>query len=450
MSEASLDSLWLRLLPSPVRSRLAGRRLLQTLIENTGWLVADKVVRLGVGLFVGVWVARYLAPARFGTLNYVQALVGLIAALATMGLPDIIVRDFVRHGERGREIAATGIAIRLVGAGLSVLVAAGTVILARPGETEVLVMTVIVAGSLLPQSLDVVDQFYQAQNEVRPIVVLRNGAFLLTAAAKVAAIALGAPLLAFAAVYTLEFVLVAAAFIVYAARHGTSFGLQYATLIEAQRLTRAAWPLLVRQLAIGVYMRVDQVLLGRLLDDHAVGIYAAAARISEIWYFIPLAIMTAVVPRLAAKHAESEEYYRAALRKVMQAIAGLSIVAALVMSLGSRPIIHLLYGKAYAASAQVLAIHAWAGLFVGMGVASTSWFVNTRNVQFGLYQALAGAVVSLGLNLILIPRFGVVGAAWTTVASQFVSAVAFNACFRRTRQIFLIQLEAFNPLRWRA
>ncbi len=444
MSGALLDSFWLRFLPQPVRSRLAGRRLLQTLIANAGWLVADKLVRLGVGLFVGVWVARYLAPARFGTLNYVQALVALIAALSTMGLPDINVRDFVRHGERAHEIAATSILLRLVGAGLSLLVAIAAILVARPGDSEVLAMTVIVAASLLPQSLDVIDQFYQSQNKVREIVLLRNGAFVLTSVAKVVAIVADAPLIVFAAIYTLEFALVGLAFVVFAARHGNAFRLRHATLIESQRLTAEAWPLLIRQLAIGVYMRVDQILLGRLLDDHAVGIYAAAARISEIWYFVPTAIMTAFVPRLAARHAESPAIYQVELAKVMRVIAAVSVAAAAAMSFGAGPIVAALYGPPYAEAARVLAVHAWSGLPVGIGVASSAWFINHGLMRFGLYQALAGATLSVVLNLALIPRLGAVGAAWAAILSYSISAILMNALFKDTRPIFALQLQALK------
>ena len=447
MSEASLDTLWLRLMPQPLRKRLAGRRLLQTLIENAGWLVADKIVRLGIGLLVGVWVARYLGPSRYGTLNYVQALIGLVAALATMGLPDINVRDFVQHGERAQEMAATSLILRCIGAGLSIVVAVVTVLAARPGDGEILAMTVIVGASLLPQSLDVVDQFYQAQNRVRPTVLRRNAAFVVTAGMKIAAIAAGAPLIVFAAIYTAEFIFVAVALFAYSYRDRV-VDLSRATIIEAQRLMSDSWPLLVRQFAISIYMRIDQVLLSRMVDDHAVGIYAAAARISEIWYFIPTAIMTALVPRLAAQNARSPAEYNAMLAKVMRVIALLSIVVALCISLGSRVIIGRLYGPAYLAAAPVLAIHAWAGLAVGVGVASNAWFINTHNNRFGLYQAVAGAAMSLGLNIILIPRFGIIGAAWTTVVSQFTSAVAFNGLFRTTRPIFRLQVDAFNLFRW--
>ena len=442
MSESTLDSLWLRILPQPLRSRLAGRRLLQTLIANAGWLVADKLVRLGVGLFVGVWVARYLGPAQFGSLNYVQAVVALIAALATMGLPDLLVRDFVRHPERARVIAATAVALRCGGALVALGIAVVVVLGERPGERELLAMAVIVASSLLPLAFDSVDQFCQARNEVRPVVVLRNLGFLGCAAAKVTAIFLHAPLIAFAAIFSAEFAVVGLALLIYGRRHGLPFTLADASGIEAARLMREAWPLLVRLLAIGVYMRVDQVLLGRLLDDRAVGIYAAAARISEIWYFIPVAVMTAVVPRLAARHAQSPAFYEHELLKVMRVIAALSLVAAIVMSLAARPIVALLYGPAYAEAAAVLAVHAWSGLFVGLGVASNAWFVNNSLLRYGLYQAVLGAAVSVALNLILIPRLGIVGAAWAVIASQFVSAVLVNACFRQTRAILRLQLRA--------
>ena len=447
MSESTLDSLWLRVLPQPIRSRLAGRRLLQTLIANAGWLVADKLVRLGVGLFVGVWVARYLAPERFGLLSYVQAVVTLIAALSTMGLPDILVRDFVRHPDRARVTAATAIALRCGGALVSVLVAVGVVLFERPGDGATVALAVIVGASLLPQALDSVDQFCQARNQVLPVVVMRNLAFLLTAVAKLVAIALHAPLITFAIIYSVEFAMVGAALLLYGRGHGLPLRLADVSLIEAGRLMREGWPLVARLFAIGIYMRVDQVMLGRLLDDRAVGIYAAAARISEIWYFIPVAVMTAFVPRLAERHAQSAAFYEAELLKVMRAIAGLSLLAAVTMSLGAPFIVAALYGPAYAGAADVLAVHAWSGLFVGVGVASSSWFVNNSLLRHGMYQAVLGALVSVALNLLLIPRLGVTGAAWAAVASYCVSAVLVNALFRATRPILRLQLRAIG-VRW--
>lgn len=63
---------------------------------NTSWLFAEKILRMVVGLFVGVWVARYLGPERFGLLSYAQSFVGLFSAFATLGLDEIVVRELVK------------------------------------------------------------------------------------------------------------------------------------------------------------------------------------------------------------------------------------------------------------------------------------------------------------------------------------------------------------------
>ena len=63
--------------------------------KNTSWLFAEKILRMVVGLFVGVWVARYLGPDKFGLFSYAQSFVGLFTAIATLGLDGIVVRELV-------------------------------------------------------------------------------------------------------------------------------------------------------------------------------------------------------------------------------------------------------------------------------------------------------------------------------------------------------------------
>lgn len=63
---------------------------------NTSWLFGEKILRIIVGLFVGIWVARYLGPERFGLFSYAQSFVGLFSAIATLGLDGIVVRELVK------------------------------------------------------------------------------------------------------------------------------------------------------------------------------------------------------------------------------------------------------------------------------------------------------------------------------------------------------------------
>lgn len=432
------------------RSREALRRYIpdseasRRLLGNAAWLVADKIGRLGIGMIVLVWTARYLGPESFGLFNYGQALVVIFTAFATMGMADIAVRDIVRIPEREQEIMASALLLRLAGGGIAMVMAMATVAIARPGDLQALAIVGILSSALLPQAFDVIDYRFQAHMIVRPVVILRNATFLLFAGLKCLAILLKATLPVFAALSTGELAMVAILLVMYARRDGLSVHPRQATAIEAQRLWGECWALLIRTFAIAAYMRIDQVMLAFLRGDTQVGIYAAAIRLPELWYFLPTAVMTSAIPMLARSYAQSQADYERNILRVMRPLVWLSVAVAGALSLFAQPIVIMLYGTAYAGAGSVLAIYAWAGVFGTLGLTTNSWLINAGLMRYGLYQALAGLAVSIALNAILIPAMGPVGAAWSYLGAQCISTFAINLVFRPTRAIFRGQLRTFG------
>lgn len=104
-----------RFLPSFIRVRLEGRTTLQKILANTGWLFIDKTIRMGVGLLVGVWVARYLGPEQFGIYSYALSFTALFSTFATLGLDGIVVRNIVRDPSFKDEILGTAFVLKLLG-----------------------------------------------------------------------------------------------------------------------------------------------------------------------------------------------------------------------------------------------------------------------------------------------------------------------------------------------
>jgi polysaccharide transporter, PST family len=174
----------------------------------------------------------------------------------------------------------------------------------------------------------------------------------------------------------------------------------------------------------------------------AVGIYGAATRISEAWYFVPTAIAAAAAPAITAAHAHDPAGYLASVRRLLDILAAVALVAAVALSLLSTPIVGALFGREFAASAPVLAVHAWAGVFVALGVGQSAWNVCEGLTRLALFRTLGGAALNIVLNALLIPRFGALGAAVATVASYALSAYILNAFDRRTVVIFRMQTEA--------
>jgi O-antigen/teichoic acid export membrane protein len=428
----------------PYRERLAANPNMALAFANTGWLLGDKVVRLGVGLVVNVWIARALGPSEFGLLSYTLALTGVLSAVATMGLPELLVRDLVREPERAQTIVASALALRLAGALLALILAVATALVARPDEPRAVLLSAMLGAGQFAVAMDVVDQRFQAMSNVRSIVLIRNAVFGLFALLKIAALLLHATVGIFALLITMELITVAASLYWRARHQGLRFGLLHICTVECRRLFHQAWPLLLRLLAIGVYMRLDQVLIGQMLGDRAVGIYAAAGRASEIWHLAPASLLLALAPQLTLRHQRSTVDYENRIVTLFRAFLAVSIMVGIFFSVCSPWIIRELYGSRFIEAAPVLAIHVWAGVFVAFGIVANNWLINMGLIRVALYQALIAASVSIGLNLIMIPVFGIIGAAFSLVVSQCMSGLLLNAVFPATRPLFRLQCRALG------
>jgi PST family polysaccharide transporter len=199
-----MNSIWIKYLPASMRDRVAGRQNLQKLIGNTGWLFADRILRIGIGLGLGVWIARYLGPDRFGLLSYAGAFVSLFSIFATLGLDGIVVRELVREPDVKNGILGSAFALKLTGSGITLIAAVTAILVLRPADTLVHQLVAIIAAGTIFQSLDTIDFWFQARVESRYSIYARSSAFLLVSALKVVLILNDAPLIAFAWAGVLE------------------------------------------------------------------------------------------------------------------------------------------------------------------------------------------------------------------------------------------------------
>jgi PST family polysaccharide transporter len=423
--------------------QLRARTLLRKVVRNTGWQITDKVLRMFLGLLVGLWVARYLGPADFGLLNFAIAFSALFMPVADLGLQVIVVRELVRRPDDRARILSSAVALRLLGAGIAILLACLCALMLRPGDGQSLAMVVIISLSFLPQALDVVEFDYQSRMHPVPVVIVRIVSLVLFAVVKLWLIAGGAPVFWFAAAVFAEAGVSAILFWVMAQSSAAKLRISAAEPAQMRELLRSSWPLAISGLSVILYMRIDQVMLGQMLGNGAVGIFSAAVRISESWYFVPMAIAAAVAPALTAAHQKSEEEYRSKLLAVTRALVWLGVAVALVLTFSADRVILLLYGPGYKEAGAVLTLHAWAGVFAGLGVASGPWFINAGLTRLRMLNTLIGAAANMALNFYVIRRFGVLGAAISTLASYCLAGFVLNALSSRSRPMFWLQLRAF-------
>jgi polysaccharide transporter, PST family len=415
-------------------------------LGNASWLYADRLLRMAVGLFVGVWLARYLGPAVFGQYSYAYTLAALFGAVATLGLDRIVVRELVNMPEAKHEWLGSALALRLFGGVLAGSAMVVSVILLRPEDTLTQILVAVLATGLVVQSLDVLDLWFQSQLQGRLSVLAKGAAFVIATAAKIMLILAGAPVLAFVIVGVVELLLGGAALAVAYALSGQTFARWRVSATRAAKLMKPALPLLFSGIAISVYMKIDQIMLGQMLGDEAVGVYSAAVRLSEATYFIPAVMVSSILPAIHVSRASNRDLFLERMQRFFDLMTVISLTVALPISLLSSLLIEFLYGPAYAAASGVLAVYAWSGMLVFLGVAGGAYLVAEDLNVLSLYRTLLGAVANVGLNLMFIPKWGMLGAAYATLISYAIVTYAI-LLHPKSREAGVMLLKALLPIR---
>lgn len=434
-------------LPRFLRDRISGRHKLQAVLGNSGWLLSDKALRMGSSLIVGLWVARYLGPGQFGKLNFAIAFTGIFSAIATLGMDGIVVRDLAKSPEKTDDILGSAFTLRVVAALIAFAIVMVWIFIMRHGDTLMIWMVVIIAAQFIFQPLNVIDLYFQSKVQSKYTVYATNAAYLLVTAVKIALLVLKASLVAFAWTISMEIAIASAFLLVVYRAKGLVITSWRAKLPIMRNLLQDSWPLILSGISIMISLRIDQVLIGQMLNDKQVGIYSAAARISEVWYFVPFAISASMLPMLVESKKQSDALYYERLQKYSNVLALISVAFAVFITIVAGPATRLLYGSAYTGSAGVLRILVWGGSLIPVSATWGNWMLLESRTKTMFYFQVFGAVLNLVLNLVLIPHLGIMGSAYATLISY--NAWLFVLCpFMKSQRKVLVMMLKSMSLVW--
>lgn len=416
-------------------------------LVRIGSYAGEQAIRLGLTAVAGVFVARHLGPDGLGLLAYVASIFGLLTPLVSLGLPAVLVREFGTT-DRWRTVLASVVVPQLVVAA-AVAIVAFLAVGASRGWDDQAVLTALVLVPLPFLYLDrTVRAYLESRGSVRVIVTSGLVGGVTGTVLKLLGVVASADVWVIAAASTIEAAVIAWCMgRALPGRRSLGGVLRHADPKVSRALRNEGLPLLLAGVAVTVYMRIDTTMLGLLVGDEETGIYTAAVRLSEVWYFLPMAAVAALRPRLTALLAGDEQQYERLLQRLMTAAVAVAYVVVAVVLLVGDDLIAFLYGEGYAASAPVLSLHVLAAPFVFVGVTAGPWFIDNRLGRAVLVRSAAGAGLNIALNVALLPALGAVGAAIATLASYALSGVLFNVLRPSTRPIFRLQVRAL-ALRW--
>lgn len=431
---------WQRLLPSFLRRHLVGRIYLQRVIENTGWVMAERILKHAVGFLVGVWIARYVGPHLYGLFNYAGSFVAVFAFMSTLGLDGLVVRDLVRDpGSRERTLG-TLLAMRLAGSLLMLLVISAAIFVVDFGDEDAAQLILIISLAQIVLTIDTLDYWFQANVASRYTAMAKISALLLIGVVRVILIVRQAPLVAFAWAILAESLVFAAAMLLAYARAGEHISKLRPHLDLAKSYLARGWPLLTLALVVATSQRIDQVMLGELSTYTEVGTYAVAVRIVEVAYVFPAVLATSVFPAMIKARASNPHQYE----KQIQTLFGLGFWSAIGVSLPlsflSPFIVDLMFGSAFAAAAPVLGVLAWAPALMFFSIIRQRWLFAEDALHAAMTLEICTCILSVLANALLIPRHGALGAAMASILAMGGATLVvapFSAKVRRSLELLL-------------
>jgi O-antigen/teichoic acid export membrane protein len=403
--------------------------------------MGEKILRLVVGLFVGVWVARYLGPDRFGLLSYAMAFVGLFAAISTLGLDGIVVRELVKEESKRDKLIGTAFWLKLAG-GFAVLLILAISVNFTSNDAYTNLLVFIIASATVFQSFNVIDFYFQAKVLSKYVVYANIISLGISSLVKIVLIIINAPLIAFAWAILFDSAVLAIGFTYFYLQNHLSFKDWNIEKSTAINLLKDSWPLLLSGMVVAVYMKIDQVMIKEMMDASAVGQYAAAVRLSEAWYFIPMVITSSLFPAIVSSKKQSEELYYTRLQKLFDLMVLIAVAIALPMTFLSDWVVLLLFGGEYIQAGSVLMIHVWTGLIISLGVARGKWLLNENLQKYSIIYLGVGLVTNIIANYYFIKMYGINGAAYATLLANGLGTIITPFFIKKTRISFFMMIRS--------
>jgi len=387
--------------------------------SNTFWILLERAMRFSLGLLIGIYVARYLGPDLFGLYNFAVSFAGLFIILSTLGLDKIVIKSLVRADSSEETILGTSLLLKFAGAVSGVILTAICIQFFNADEAKFAVY--LVSLSSIFQTLNCIDFYFQAKVQVRYVAIIKIIQSVIGALTKLALIILAADFIYFIWVLILEAAILAFGLVyVFQKNVGNLFSWNWDSKL-AINLLKYSWPLVLSTLFIAINMRVDQILLQQLMGSEAVGLYAAASRLSEASYNVCVLVVASVFPAIVNSKSIDMAMYENRIKNLYSLMFFMALFIAIFITIVAEPLMTFLYGIAYLKSAQVFAIHIWTGIFVYWGIVMNQWAIMENKQKHMALFMFMGILANIILNLLLVPSMGINGAAYATLISQILA-----------------------------
>lgn len=412
-------------------------------IKNASWIIGCKIVQSLLGVVISMFTARYLGPANFGLINYASSVTAFLLPIAQLGLNDILVQETIAHQEEEGKIFGTALILSLCSAVLCMLGCFTFVSFANAGEKDTIIVCCLYSIVLIGQVLEMIQYWYQAKYLSKYVSIVALLAYVVVSAYKVYLLVTEKNVNWFALSNAIDYFLIGILLIILYKRLGCQrFAFSGSV---AKRILNKSRFYVFPNMMVTLFAQTDKIMLKLMLDETATGLYSAAVTSASLTSFVFSAIIDSFRPVIFESQKESVEAFEKNVTKLYAIVIYLSLLQCVGMTVLAKPIIGILYGSNYDASAQALQIIVWYTTFSYLGAVRNIWILGNAKQQYLWIINLSGALANVVLNAMLIPLMGINGAALASLATQIFTNVIMVWIIAPIRHSNTLMVRALNP-----
>jgi O-antigen/teichoic acid export membrane protein len=413
---------------------------------NTLFLFVERVYRTILGITVGILLARYLGPSGFGKYNLALSIAFIVSTFTALGLQQIVIKDLVESKKDKNNILGSSFYL-IFFLNILVFTISFLIFINFQFKDGLYSLILVFLFSNIFLSFKVIEHYFSSQ-VLSKYTVYTNLIVLTTVnIAKLTLIYYKSSLFLIALITIFEtFFCAIGLFFFYLVKGKSSIAKWSFNPAIAKSLIKRSFPLLLAAATTSLYMKIDQIMIAMYINDYSVGIYAAATKLSEGWYFISMIVTASFFPAIINAKNNIREQYLSRLQSLYTFLVFIAFLIAVLVSVFGQKIIIILYGIEYKDAAIILAIHIWSGIFVFMGSVFTKYLVAENLTKIAFYRMFMGLILNIILNIILIPMAGLIGAAIALLISQISVNFIFDIFNKKTRPQFYMKLNAILPI----
>lgn len=410
-------------------------------------MIGQQVYYMVLSLVVGALSARYLGPSNYGLLNYGTSIISFFTIVSKLGLDGVIINEMIKRPEKRGSFLGSALVARLLVSIVSVGMVMVIVNALEPDNEALQIVTLLQSFVIIMQSYEVLTYWFQMNLKMKYVSIATMIAQTVVVGWRILLLVLKASVNWFALSASIQFFvcgIVVAAFFLKEKDVKLKFSIN-----DASYLIKNSYHFIISGLAVVFYMQIGKVMIGKFFGNELVGIYTAATVIAAMWEFVPNAIINSARPLIMEQKSKDENKYLKQFQILLLGITVLAIIVGIAVLLLGNIAIKVLYGAQYMAAAIPLSILIWSTGFAIIGTARGVWIVSEGLNQYTKYYIFMGAIFNFALNFIFIPKWGIVGAAITTLLSQIFVAFVAPLFFKKTRvfvKIYFDSLKLFPEL----